>query len=414
MGRMSQERRGFDEFVGGWRQTVRKAWDDLPDAARNELSRALSLLPADLKNWRGLIDQAVEHFRLALGDKQQVAIVGPANAGKSTLYNQFVRAATDRAAVSAVPGTTRRSQEADAGLFAVIDTPGADAAGAVGEAEREKALASAEAADLLILLFDATHGIRGPEQELFQRLVGLEKPIVVGLNKVDLVAHERAAVVGRAAAALGLSTEQVIPVSAKQGKGLERLLLAVAKSEPGITVALGAALPEYRWKLSQTVIGRAASTAAAIAVTPLPLADFIPLVIVQAAMVMSIARIYAYRITLRRARELIATFGLGLLARSLFYELAKLGGPPGWLVAAGVAAGTTVAMGYAAAIWFDRGERLSGEGLKRISRAVSEEVMDRLRGLGRKKPGRITLRQRVAEALEDLPQTSGEAPGGRS
>jgi small GTP-binding protein len=315
--------------------------------------------------------------------------------------------------VSAVPGTTRRSQEADAGLFAVIDTPGADAAGAVGEAERAKALASAEAADLLILLFDATHGIRQPEQELFRRLVELEKPIVVGLNKVDLVARERGAVVGKAAAALGLSTEQVIPVSAKQGKGLERLLLAVAKSEPGITVALGAALPEYRWKLSQTVIGRAASTAAAIAVTPLPLADFIPLVVVQSAMVMSIARIYAYRITLRRARELIAAFGLGLLARSLFYELAKLGGPPGWLVAAGVAAGTTAGMGYAAAVWFERGERLSGEGLKRISRAVTEQVMDRLRGLGRKRPGRITLRQRVAEALEDLPQTNSEAPGGR-
>jgi small GTP-binding protein len=413
MGLMSQERHSFDEFVGGWGQTIRNAWDDLPDGARNELSRALSLLPGDLKSWRGLIDQAIDHFRLALGDKQQVAIVGPANAGKSTLYNQFVRSATDRAPVSAVPGTTRRSQEADAGLFAVIDTPGADAAGAVGEAERAKALASAEAADLLILLFDATHGIRQPEQELFRRLVELEKPIVVGLNKVDLVAHERGAVVGKAAAALGLSTEQVIPVSAKQGKGLERLLLAVAKSEPGITVALGAALPEYRWKLSQTVIGRAASTAAAIAVTPLPLADFIPLVVVQAAMVMSIARIYAYRITLRRARELIAAFGLGLLARSLFYELAKLGGPPGWLVSAGVAAGTTAGMGYAAAVWFERGERLSGEGLKRISRAVTEQVMDRLRGLGRKRPGRITLRQRVSEALEDLPQTNSEAPGGR-
>ncbi len=403
---MSQEKRGFDEFVGAWRQTIRKAWDDLPDAARNELSRALSLLPGDLKNWRGLIDQAVDHLRLALGDKQQVAIVGPANAGKSTLYNQFVRSGADRALVSAVPGTTRRTQQADAGLFAVIDTPGADAVGAVGESEQTKALQAAEAADLLILLFDAAHGIRQPEQELFHRLGALEKPIVVGLNKIDLVGGERSAVVGKAAALLGLSTEQVIPVSAKHGKGLERLLLAVAKSEPGITAALGAALPEYRWKLSQGVIGRAASTAAAIAVTPLPLADFIPLIVVQSAMVMSIARIYAYKITLRRARELIATFGMGLLARSLFYELAKLGGPPGWLVAAGVAAGTTVAMGYGASIWFDRGERLSGEGLRRISRAVGEAVVDRLRGLGQKRPERITLRQRVSEALQDLPETT--------
>jgi GTP-binding protein Era len=202
----------------------------------------------------------------------------------------------------------------------------------------------------------------------------------------------------------------VLPISAKGGMGLDRLLVAVAKSEPGIVAALGAALPEYRFRLAQAVIVRAGSTAAAIAVTPLPLADFIPLVALQAAMVMSIARIYAYRITLARAKEIIAAFGVGMLGRTLFYEVSKLGGPPGWLVAAAVAAGTTVAMGYASAVWFDRGERLSGEALARIARAVSQEVIDRLRGLGKRRPGRITLRQRVSEALEELSASEGSQP----
>jgi GTP-binding protein Era len=339
-----------------------------------------------------------------------VAIVGPVNVGKSTLYNQLIRSRRDQAAVSAVPGTTRRVQGADAGIFGVIDTPGADAVGAVGMEEKVRALGAAQTADLIILVFDAAHGVQKAEQDLYAEIAALGKPTVVALNKIDLVGKERAGVIGKAAAALNLRIDQVLPISAKGGMGLDRLLVAVAKSEPGIVAALGAALPEYRFRLAQAVIVRAGSTAAAIAVTPLPLADFIPLVALQAAMVMSIARIYAYRITLARAKEIIAAFGVGMLGRTLFYEVSKLGGPPGWLVAAAVAAGTTVAMGYASAVWFDRGERLSGEALARIARAVSQEVIDRLRGLGKRRPGRITLRQRVSEALEELSASEGSQP----
>jgi GTP-binding protein Era len=407
---VSDTRRGFDEFATGLREEARRAWEEMPEGTRAELQRLLDLLPKDIRGWRGLIDQAVEHLRVAAGSKGQVAIVGPVNVGKSTLYNQLIRSRRDQAAVSAVPGTTRRVQGADAGIFGVIDTPGADAVGAVGMEEKVRALGAAQTADLIILVFDAAHGVQKAEQDLYAEIAALGKPTVVALNKIDLVGKERAGVIGKAAAALNLRIDQVLPISAKGGMGLDRLLVAVAKSEPGIVAALGAALPEYRFRLAQAVIVRAGSTAAAIAVTPLPLADFIPLVALQAAMVMSIARIYAYRITLARAKEIIAAFGVGMLGRTLFYEVSKLGGPPGWLVAAAVAAGTTVAMGYASAVWFDRGERLSGEALARIARAVSQEVIDRLRGLGKRRPGRITLRQRVSEALEELSASEGSQP----
>ncbi|MEW6568095.1 MAG: GTPase [Chloroflexota bacterium] len=400
---MNEPEDRFDEFVGKWSEGIRRAWARLPDDVRASLLKALGILPADLKQWRGLIDQAVEHLRLAGGGKHQVAIVGPVNVGKSTLYNQLVRSGRDRAVVSAVPGTTRRAQLADAGLFAVIDTPGADAAGPVGEVEKRRALQAAAGADVVLLMFDAAHGVGAAEQVLYRDLLKLGKPLVVALNKIDLVRGERAAVIGRAAEALGLHAEQLIALSAKQGPGVERVLLAVAKSEPGIVAALGAALPAYRWKLAQAAIARAASTAAAIAVTPLPFIDFIPLITVQSALVLGLARIYAYRITMARARELIATFGLGLLGRTLFYELSKLGGPPGWLVAAAVAAGTTVAMGYGAAAWFDRGERLSREQMRRLSRAVSQGLIARLRRLGRRQPKRIVLQEQIGRALEEMP-----------
>jgi GTP-binding protein Era len=357
-----------------------------------------------------LIDQAVEQMRQAVGDRSAVAIVGPANVGKSTLYNQLIRRGQIRAEVSPVPGTTRVTQSADAGVFSIVDTPGTDAVGDLGDEERRKALAAAAAADVLVVLFDAAHGIRLPEVGLMAELRALDRPLVVALNKMDLVErHKRPEVIGRAAGTLGIDANQMIPISAKEAEGLERLLLEIARAEPAIVGALAAALPAYRWKLSQNTIARAASTSAAIAITPLPIIDFLPLLAVQTAMVLSIARIYQFQITGARARELIVTFGAGLLGRTLFYELSKLGGPPGWLVAAAVAVGTTAGLGYAAAVWFDRGTKLSGQRVRQIARAFSETVVERLKDLGRRRPGRKTLKQRIDEALTELPVPEGES-----
>ncbi len=391
------------EFPEPSRSRLKKAWEALPEPARSRLDGALGALPSGLSRWKALIDLALAHLRLASGGKGRVAIVGPANVGKSTLYNQLVREKADRAEVSPVPGTTRASQHADAGLFTVVDTPGADAVGEVGELEKEIALASAREADFLVVVFDAIQGIKRDERALFAELQGLGKPLVVALNKIDLVRGHAERVVAQAARSLGLEPSQVVPCSARDGKDVDRILLAVAKAEPEIVAALGQALPAYRRALALQATRGAASTAAAIALAPLPIVDVVPLLAVQASLVLGIARIYDYKVTLRRARELVATFGLGLLGRTLFQELSKLGGPPGWLLAAAIAASTTAVMGYAAATWFERGERVTGAALRRATRAVTGHMLESLRGLGRRRPSRRTLEEKIASALENAP-----------
>ena len=82
----------------------------------------------------------------------------------------------------------------------------------------------------------------------------------------------------------------------------------------------------------------------------------IPLLAIQTGLVLSISRIYGYQITAARARELIVTFGVAMIARTLFQELSKLGGVPGWLLSSAIATSTTVAIGYAAMTWFARGD----------------------------------------------------------
>lgn len=386
------------------RAPVRKVWEALGPNEKASFLTLLTGFPADTNLVKILVKLSSAHIRQAFGSKHRVVIVGPANVGKSTLYNHLVQNKSDRAAVSPLPGTTTENQQADAALFTVVDTPGADAVGSVGEQEKNLALSAAEEADFLVLVFDAIQGIKKTEQELFNEISALKKPFVVVLNKTDLLPRkDLQAVISSAARNLELEPDQIVPIVAKDGKNLGKVLLAIAATEPGMVAALGQALPEYRWQLAWQTIVRSASISAAIALTPLPVIDFVPLVATQSIMVISIARIYNYKITPQRASELVAAFGLGFLGRSLFQQLSKLGGLPGWLLSAAIAASTTVVMGYAAVRWFETGQKLSSEVLKKLTRGLTTTLLETLKSLGKRKPGQKRLRERITQSLESSP-----------
>lgn len=176
----------FKEFPAEARQVLRIAWDSLPATTRKDMMALSPTLSGDIAKLRKVMELARTQLEMAFGYKHNVAIVGPANVGKSTLYNQFIQSKADKAAVSPVPGTTRENQEAETGLFTVVDTPGADAVGEVGEAERERAMRAAVGADFLVIMFDAVQGIKRTEQELFNELKGLGKPYIVEIGRAHV------------------------------------------------------------------------------------------------------------------------------------------------------------------------------------------------------------------------------------
>ena len=392
------------QFPSDVQDTVNKIWEVL---GPNEKASFLSLLvgfPSDTKLVRLLVKMSTSQIRQAIGHKNRVVIVGPTNVGKSTLFNLLAQNKSDLAAVSPLPGTTTKNQQADAALFNVVDTPGADAVGNLGEQEKDLALSASAQADFLVVVFDAIQGIKKTEQELFNELSALRKPFVVVLNKIDLVPYKNLqAVISNAALNLGLKPDQIVPIVAKDGRNLGKVLLAIAATEPEMVAALGQALPEFRWQLAWQTIVRAASISAAIALVPLPVIDFVPLVVTQSVMVVSIARIFNYKITPQRASELVATFGLGFLGRTLFQELSKLGGLPGWLLSAAIASSTTVVMGYAAVRWFEKGEKLSSEALKKLTRGTTTTLLNSLKNLGKRKPGQKRLQEQIIQSLESSP-----------
>lgn len=385
---------------------LQRAWQVVPEQQRTEIDSLLQGIPLNKNPLNSLIDLALMNSKAVLGTHKSVALIGPANVGKSTLFNQFVRAKTDQAEVSPIPGTTRVNQEADTGIFNMIDTPGADAVGAVGETEREHALAAARHADFLVLVFDALQGIKQTELGLYNELLGLKKPFIIVLNKIDLVEKFKKDIIAKTAANLDVSPEQVIAISALKGEGIGQVTLAIIAADPAMTLALAKAMPQYRRKIAWRSIATASSLSAAIALSPLPVIDFIPLVAAQTGMVLTIARIYQYKITAKRARELIGTFGLGMLGKLLFQQLSKLAAVPGWILSSAIATSMTIAMGYAAIEWFEKGERISNEKFRQLSRELSQSLVLRLREIFKRKPSKKQLKKVVADLVGEKETTT--------
>jgi ribosome biogenesis GTPase A len=104
----------FDDILAQFppdvQDTVHKIWEAL---GPNEKASFLSLLtgfPADVKLVKLLVKMTTSQVRQAFGRKHRVAILGPTNVGKSTLYNLLVQNKRDLARV----GTTTENQRAKA------------------------------------------------------------------------------------------------------------------------------------------------------------------------------------------------------------------------------------------------------------------------------------------------------------
>jgi hypothetical protein len=79
-------------------------------------------------------------------------------------------------------------------------------------------------------------------------------------------------------------------------------------------------------------------------------------------------------------------------------------GLPGWILAAAVAASMTMATGYAAVVWFERGEKLTRQQAQALSRALSTYLVEILKKRGLRKPSREELEEKMQQALDEMPE----------
>ena len=318
-------------------------------------------LPTVLNDIRNLLNQLDwDEMRNSVQREAaaKLAIVGPVNAGKSTLFNLIE--GKDVSEVSPVPGTTKVAIEQKMGPFVLVDTPGFGEVGGVDRAN--VAGSSAQAADAVLLLLDAGAGLRQGDADLLRYLQGLRRPVVVALNKIDLLGKDADKVAADASQRLGLT---VIPVSAKKGTNVaEKLLPALVDAMPDLAVAMGRELPKVRRAMAGKIVKQSSILNTAVGAEPIPFIDIPVLLATQSRMVLRIAAIYGEPFTAKHAKELISTIAGGLAFRFLAQQGAKLVPTGGWAVAAGIAAVGTWAMGQVAIEYFESAKRLNKQQLR--------------------------------------------------
>jgi tRNA modification GTPase len=219
--------------------------EDLPAGVADEVRSGITRLQAEIA--AHLDDRRGERLREGLS----IAIIGPPNAGKSSLLNLLAR--RDMAIVSETAGTTRDVIEAhlDLGGWPVVlaDTAGLRAsADAIEQEGVRRALARAASADLRVLVLDATGDWLTERQKLTTATERWDdaRDIVV-VNKSDLAPVDDATVVA---------------LSAISGAGLPDLLARIeaaaqALMQEGVAPPLTRARHREALVECQVALGRA-------------------------------------------------------------------------------------------------------------------------------------------------------------
>ena len=165
-----------------------------------------------------------------------VAIVGRPNVGKSTLFNRLI--GEDRSVVHDMPGTTRDAVdtivETEDGPIRFVDTAGMRRRAKIDEGTEYyslvRALQAIDRSDVALLVIDATVGVTAQDQRLAERIDAAGCPVVVLLNKWELLsAEEHDEINYQITHRLHFIGESpVLKISALTGKGVHRLLPALS------------------------------------------------------------------------------------------------------------------------------------------------------------------------------------------
>ena len=163
--------------------------------------------------------------------KPLVAIVGRPNVGKSTLFNKLI--GRRLSIVEDTPGVTRDRIYADTEWlthsFTLIDTGGIEpeSEDIIAVQMRRQAELAIETADVIVFLVDGREGMTAADEEVAAMLRKCNKPVVLGVNKLDAPKFNDAIYEFYS---LGLGDP--IIVSAGQGLGLGDLLDEVCAHFP--------------------------------------------------------------------------------------------------------------------------------------------------------------------------------------
>ena len=125
-------------------------------------------------------------------ERIHIGFFGKRNAGKSSVMNAVT--GQDLAVVSEVKGTTtdpvlKTMELLPIGPVVMIDTPGIDDEGNLGELRVKKSYQALNKTDIAVLVIDGTLGAAAEDLALLDRIRGKNIPFLAVLNKADLASE---------------------------------------------------------------------------------------------------------------------------------------------------------------------------------------------------------------------------------
>ncbi|MCU7812155.1 MAG: GTP-binding protein [Candidatus Thiodiazotropha sp. (ex Notomyrtea botanica)] len=419
-----------------WKSSPEKANDSEPGPQNDHLQLAQDNLRELLEDERlpaSIRDTLKDDFSQvqAMLDKLEkghlhIAVFGRVSVGKSALLNALL--GEERFSVSALHGETRHSdmaawQEVEAAGVYLIDTPGINEVS--GEARERMAQDVAGRADLVLFVVDSD--LTQAEFKAIESLRERTRPLLVALNKSDRYTNEELALLLdslRQKLEDTVSPAYIVPVAARPAERIylqmdesgsetevrrtpdpdvakltESLWLLIEKEGMALS-ALNASL--FAGQLSDDVAGRIVQIrqqvaekvitgyclgkGIAVAVNPIPVADLVAALALDASMVVHLARVYGMSVSRGEAGQLIKTIGaqMALLMAAVWsvniaasaLKLSSAGLSTLLTAAAQGAMGyyTTYIVGQAAQRYFAQGRSWGSDGPKSVVEQILESV----------------------------------------
>lgn len=290
-----------------------------------------------------------DDLAMEIGQESQarVAFAGRPGAGKSLLFNRLRGWVISRSLPDGNIATL--PQVESYGMFLLADLP--DTLDAATLDHQALTLALGDPA-LVVYLLDGPAGVGEVDFRHVALLRAAGKPVVVALNKSDLV-EDCPAAVTEAQRRLGMT---VLPISAQTGEGVEDALLpAMLDAAPRLAVPLGREIQGLRRAAARRVIRQAALLAGLLSAQPVPLLDLPFQAMIQAGVVMRVGAAYGRSPAGGLNREVIGavvgTLGLRYLAQTVLKFVPLVG----WALSGLIGAGATLLIGESAIRYYEVG-----------------------------------------------------------
>ena len=161
-------------------------------------------------------------------DRIHIGIFGKRNAGKSSIINAIT--GQQLAIVSEIKGTTtdpvqKAMELLPLGPVMVIDTPGIDDDGSLGEKRVEKTYQVLNKTDIALLVIDGNIGLTNEDKDIIKAIEDKKLPYLVIINKSDEVKEK-------------YTIPNSMWVSAKTGENIWELKEAISKLVPAEDMTL--------------------------------------------------------------------------------------------------------------------------------------------------------------------------------